>query len=89
MARTLLFSALALALLSLALTIFARTRYGQGAQNKRPLDAFLLIPLAIVVGVLPGIFGATSSSLGIGASLVSIILSVSGMVLMRRGYRRR
>lgn len=89
MPRTLLFIALAFALLSLGLTVVARRRQTRAGRTSVPLDAFVLAPIAIVVGVVPGLFGATSSALGIGASVVSMILSVASMMLFARGFRKR
>lgn len=87
MARTLLWIALTLALLSLAASLVARTL--QAPSRAGAWSDTVLVPLAIVIGVLPGILNVESTPMRLGASAVSIGLSVTYLVMRIRGFRHR
>jgi hypothetical protein len=70
--------------------LFITWQWGWGRPGFREaMFAFILISVAMLVGFMPRVFWPTQEVLGIGASGVSIILSIIAVILVLRWNRRQ
>jgi hypothetical protein len=88
MARSLILFGVSLAFAALVLGILARflaRRSLIGTTYAHDVD--ILLPLAIIVGALPSVFGVENVVLSVTASLISIALTTAAIYLLWRSQR--
>ena len=82
--------AVALVLAIVGLTLGLIARYRDQRSRSRPAHPHLMIiaaPIAIIVGTLPAVLGL-GERLSIAASILSILISITTIVLLVRHARR-
>jgi uncharacterized membrane protein YoaK (UPF0700 family) len=80
--------ALVLAVIGLALGVVARRRAQRSGTSTASQNAVLLVPCAIIIGTVPWVLHL-SETVRNSASIASIVVSISAMVLMIREILRQ